>query len=464
MAGKKKIAYWLLPAAALCVAAVGLAITPSYARYENTAAWYTVATPAKAEVTSPFLAGKDRHLTVMAGQMGTQSQEISFAISSSGDTAAVLQYQVDKAEFLDVAVRTGETPIASGDTVSVSAAAPMQITITLTPTEKASQPHERLDAHVMLSYGDSLAGIFLVELPAVEGTVEEQPQPGDQVEPEGEETTQEPASVETRTETTEENQTEQTPSEETPPEETPSEETPSEETPSEETPPEETPPVPLSAPAAWNLMLPVPLTVTAQTDQIVSLQLFAEDALQPLPAATRFSMDSGATWFALYQPGKVELPVTNAQTETVLLDLSYTELKNAAELTFATGDGAQAKTAANTGALYEVSSRILTRSGEITLTMPALFAETTFVYSIDMLTATEEGTVYSPAVWGEDTLQANFAQTEQGYELKLSIGEKLPPAGTYRLNLFWQAGKILLKETQEYFFIHYGETAGGERQ
>lgn len=450
MARKMKMAYWLLPAAALCVAAMGMAITPSYARYENTVAWYTVATPEKAEVTSQFLGKKAENLMILTGEMPEQGRTISLSLRSNADTAQPLQWTVDKPDYMDVAVQLASTQLTSGDSVLVNANTPAQLSITVTPTEKAAQPHPKLTALLQVSYGEDLAGTFWVELPAVENTQQIPIQEIDTVEEKSAVTTQNTDPVEVIAEI----QPGQTETEQTPPSQTEP----------EQTIPEAATQVTLNAPASWHPSLPVPLTVTAQTDTLVAFQLLMQDGMQDLPAATRFSFDNGKTWFALYASGRAELPVTAGQPRTVLLDMRHTAVKELQTLTFAHTDGAKATVQMSADGLYAFPTKVLTQSGSIVLTMPALWQEASFVYSIDMLTADETGTAYQPVSFGEDALQADFAQTEQGYALKLFIGEKLPPAGTYRLNLRWQAGETLLKETQEYFFIHYSTTPGGERQ
>lgn len=84
---------------------------------------------------------------------------------------------------------------------------------------------------------------------------------------------------------------------------------------------------------------------------------------------------------------------------------------------------------------------------------------------LEMLTMTDDGPlVYREVSITEETFLLTYTNDEQGdtdnepeHKLELKLGEKLPQAGTYRLNLNWKYEGVLFKQTQTTFFINYSE-------
>ena len=169
MGKKQKIAYWLLPACALCFTGAVLSVGHSQARYNNTAVWYTVAEPADVTVTSNYLEQTDQPpVTVLLGQMGLESREFSVALSSATAVSGPLTWDVDKPEYLDVRVENREILLDHGDAVSLEGQTPEILTVTLTPTAKAAEPREAMNVNIQVGWSDALSGTFRVELSQVE--------------------------------------------------------------------------------------------------------------------------------------------------------------------------------------------------------------------------------------------------------------------------------------------------------
>lgn len=81
---------------------------------------------------------------------------------------------------------------------------------------------------------------------------------------------------------------------------------------------------------------------------------------------------------------------------------------------------------------------------------------------LEILTMTDEGSLeYREVSITEETFLVTYTNEEQEekleHKLELKLGEKLPQAGTYRLNLNWKYEGVLFKQTQTTFFINYSE-------
>ena len=77
---------------------------------------------------------------------------------------------------------------------------------------------------------------------------------------------------------------------------------------------------------------------------------------------------------------------------------------------------------------------------------------------LEILTMTDDGSLgYREVSITEESLLVTYTNNEQEHKLELKLGEKLPQAGTYRLNLNWKYEGVLFKQTQTTFFINYSE-------
>ena len=434
MAKKQKNAYWLLSITALLLAGAVMSVGESQARYVNTAAWYTVAKPVSSIVSSDCLEQVSQPpMTVLLGQMDAQPREISFTLKSNTDTAGALTWSVDRPQYLDVQLHIDGSLLSDGDSVSLLADTPVTVTMTLAPTQMASEPRDAVDAYVQVSFADALTGTFQVELTEV--------LPPEVTEPEA----TEPEATELET---------------TEPEATEPEVTEPEVTEPEVTEPETTEPAPTDPPAVITLestqkfhsQCILVLRVTAMEDMQLSLQPVGEETLQKFPRGTRFSLNEGASWFMLYEEDLIPLHLAAETPLTVLLDLSHTDLAAESVLTFTVGNDVTAALTANTDLLYQMSQQVLTPDTQLMIMLAKPWQNCTLTYSVDMLTATEEGKAYVPVSLSEDGLVAELSEQQ----LSIYIGETLPQPGTYRLRISWMDGDICVFKTQMNFFIHYG--------
>lgn len=424
MARKQKNAYWLLPITALLLAGAVMSVGESQARYVNTAAWYTVAEPVSNIVSSDCLEQVSRPpVTVLLGQIASESREISFTLSSDTNTTGALTWSVDRPEYLDVQLQVDGSLLSDGDSVSLFADTPVTVTMTLAPTQMASEPRDAVDAHVQVGFADALTGTFQVELTEV-------------LLPEV-----------TETEVTELEATE--------PEATEPEVTEPEVTEPEVTEPEPTDPpaaIALQSAQIFHPQCVIPLHLTAIADMQISLQPVWEETLQNFPRGTRFSLDEGVSWFMLYEEDLIPLHLAAETPLTVLLDLSHTDLAAESVLTFTVGNDVTAALTANTDPLYQMSQQVLTPDTQLTILLAEPWQNCTLTYSVDMLMATEEGKAYVPVSLSEGGLMAELSEQQ----LSIYIGETLPQPGTYRLKASWMDGDICIFKKQMNFFIHYG--------
>ena len=458
MAQKKKTAYWMLLLTVLYLAGAVMSVGESQARYVNTATWYTVAEPNQNNVISDCLEPVTQPpLTVLLGQMGTEPLEVPFTLGSSADTSGVLTWQVDCPEYLNVDLQMGDQALSPGTTVSLTGEMPVTVMMRLTPTAKALEPRDGLHVNIQIRFGEILASTFLVELMPVaqpEPTEPETTEP-EITEPEATEPeVTEPEATEPETTEPEATEPEATEQEATEPETTEPETTEPETTEPEATEPEATEPpatIVLESVQTYHPVCWIPLQVLSDGDTEISLHLVSGETIQNFPRGTRFSLDKGVSWFMLYQEGVIPLDVTAATPLTVLLDLSRTALVTEPGLTITDGAGAEITLTANTAPLYSINTQVLHKDTVIVVTLAELWQNCQPVFSVEVLTVTEEGKTYVPVELSEKGLMAELS----GQQLQIQIGETLPPPGTYRLNLRWMDQGICVGQTQTSFFINY---------
>ena len=441
MGKKKKTAYWLLPAAALCLASVAMCVGQSQARYDNSAIWHTVAEPARMTVSSDYLEQADQPpLTVLLGQ----TREVTFTLQSSGGVSGGLTWSVDQPEYSDVQMKTGEILLIPGDTVSLDGAEPVSIAMTLTPTPEAAELPMAMDVNIQVAWSDALAATFRAELSAA-----------------GESTPEETQPQETQPQETEPEETQPTEPEETPPETT------ADEAASQEI-IDVQPDITLAGPRVYHPELMFPLQITCQKDAQVSLNLVKEENTEKFPQGTRFSLDMGKSWFMLYREGAITLNMMAGTQQTVMLDLTATALAAEPELTITAGEDATVILTAKTQPIFQMSSQVLTTDTELTITFADLWQDCELVCSVDMLVSTENGKTYVPAEISQSSLMAELSPGESGQQLTVKIGDTLPQPGTYRIKMSWHYNGSILWQDQTSFFINYtGKSitkTGGDRQ
>lgn len=449
MAKKHKIAYWLLPAAALCLVGAAMSVGESQARYDNSAVWHTVAEPNQLTVTSNLLARTNQPpQTVLLGQMALDPHEVSFVLDSSAGVSGALTWAVDKPEYMEVAVKAEAVSLSSGDTVSLEGNTPVTVTMTLTPTAKAAQPREAVDVNIQVGWSDALAGTFRVELPPVEEGA-----PAAHTEPEATAEEMEKVDVFYRDET----QPEPTQPETTEP---------------IDTEPENTEPQAEFALKGFDTYHPelmFPVEISSGTNMHTTLKVLTAEGSKSFPQGTRFSLDNGENWFVLYYESEIPLDVTAGNPLTVMLDLSATSFATEPTLTITAGENTSVTLTANTEQVFWMSSQVLTKNTEIIVSFADLWEDCELVCSVDMLTATENGKEYVPAEISPSALMAEITQGDGKQQLSIRVGDDLPQPGTYRLNLSWHFNGACIWQTQTGFFINYTGNlittqTGGDRQ
>lgn len=253
-------------------------------------------------------------------------------------------------------------------------------------------------------------------------------------------------------------------------------------------------------------MLPVYLRVS---DDITSVHLGRwsdEEGIQPFPDRTRISLDGGNSFYVMYEGYSLKIMMqdlipeenTSGETQsgketTLLLDFRYADLKKNQKqyLVMRTYCGsdfqeqAMAETIPNAksfsaevipdtadsevipGEEIRFDKLILNRDACLELTFPQEWTEQTvsqggeealldLAYSAEILTMTDAGTLMHQEVeLTEEALWGTYTHDDKEHKLELKIGEKLPLAGTYRLNINWNYKGICFQKTQTTFFINY---------
>jgi len=250
MAKKRINVYWLLLLVLMYTASILLAVGRTQARFNDSVSVTTLVGSQQVEVTSNCLVtAQDARVTVLGGRMSLiTSKKLSFWLKSSGaDAVGILRWGVqdpDHAQYLKITMQSGADVISPEAEIDLLEDVPMELTMTLTPTETARNTvHEELKIYVLVTWGERMWGTFQVILPEVKEETE--PEETEPVETEPEVTEPEetkPEETEPEVTEPEETEPEETEPEETEPEETEPEETEPEVTEPEETEPEETEP------------------------------------------------------------------------------------------------------------------------------------------------------------------------------------------------------------------------------
>lgn len=213
--------------------------------------------------------------------------------------------------------------------------------------------------------------------------------------------------------------------------------------------------------------------------------------LKPFPDYTKFSLNQGESYYMMYDGYIAEFSLQGTTALSVLLDFSHTELDESEKLMLGmevyaedellttcqvntTPDAREAfQTVSHTllqqAALVETEStttqaetgddwenRILNLENVLEFTLPMEWLDAELEYSVEMLTMTENQTLeYVPVTLSAQGLYAKYTDYDLTHNLVLQIGETLPQAGTYRLNMKWSYEGICYAHTQTTFFINY---------
>lgn len=176
------------------------------------------------------------------------------------------------------------------------------------------------------------------------------------------------------------------------------------------------------------------------------------------PALSRYSLDYGQSWYLLYFGGTIWVDCNGEVS--MLVDVSNAKEKPNGQMTVAAQlYSGQAETASyNAETVFEnlqlQASAILTKEeNSLVLSLPESLQKYDLTYTVEMLTAGEEG-----ALQYVETDRFEISISEDGYTMTVQFGEDAPQAGTYRLSIRWSYLEVCLIQNQTTFFINYSET------
>lgn len=511
--------YWLLLSVLLFTASILTTIGEAQARYDTTVSGNTLVEHTVAGVQSNYLVtGQDAPMTVLVGQIPLESSaKVTFWVKSSGEnTKGKLAWSVKEeayANYLNVSVMSGLDVVDPTEDIELLKDVEMDFNMTITPSSLArSTAHEALKLHVLVTWGEDMWGTFQVLLPEVKAPEEETTaapsQPAAVSEGETTETTETTAATEP-TETTAA----------TAPTETTAATESTETTEPAPTPAEigmatiksfaqaEALPVKLAltrdvTTVKLGLWVEEPVEETAEDGTVTQT---TQMVLSAFPEGTRFSVNGGESYYMLTDSRIVELDLNNLTELSVLLDFSHAEIVQEEKLRLAMEAWAgetllasrDASTTADVSELFQVLTHTLvqtaqeTESGETTeateateatettapttvsaitgwqcrvlnqsncleLVLPLHWWDADLQYSVDILTLTEAGIPeYRPVTLSADGLSAKRTTYGGVHNLVFQIGQTLPQAGTYRVNMTWKYKDICFAKTQTTFFINY---------
>ncbi len=208
------------------------------------------------------------------------------------------------------------------------------------------------------------------------------------------------------------------------------------------------------------------------------------------PKNVRYSLDNGESYYMLAQDGCTILldGLGGGQYVTILIDLSqtgFTGVDFELAVGFYYGDTlkALAYNAMTSGTSHSIymPSRILTVDQPLSINITNDWRYC-FSYELEMLTMVtqEDGTeklTYVPVSLEAPTdpeekqqIHVEVAVTGEGlYALIFSTAEALPPAGTYRVRMYWTFNNTCFLTEEETFFVNYAnveyttQTGGAEQ-
>ena len=517
--------YWLLLLTVLFTGIVVLSVGITQARYSNTVTAVAVLKPPAKDITSNCLiTADDAPRTVLLGQIDMEKAiTVPFWLMSPGaDETVRLNWGVSDpvhAEYLNIAVLAGAEVLEPGEEIHLLEDIRLELKLYLVPTESARATyHEETKINVHVTLGDTMWGTFQVILPAVKTVPQNPADPdvsgndalpadpdvsgndslptdpdvsGNDVEPAESEDAMNPGVVDNKGEIAQF-------SERTGPSVSGND---AESMDAQ---------IGLKTLTAFDVKRQVPVLMTlAEHITSVRLGVVSEDVkdpqdntqkdtvleditLEPLPNYTMFSVDGGASYYMVYGDFLPEFVLHEITSVPMLIDFSYTQPKQEAELTIAmeayTGSTLRktctSVTATTKGqktmllqqelsgtyAAYQVRSNsdgvqaketesvqgpVLDFDHMLEFTFPLEWKEADLEYSVEYLTMTEDQILqYVPVELSEDGLQATYYEDDDNHRLELRLGRKFTQSGTYRIHISWSYEGLCYDTMKTTFFVN----------
>ena len=196
-----------------------------------------------------------------------------------------------------------------------------------------------------------------------------------------------------------------------------------------------------------------------------------------LPAFTRYSYDGGETWYMLYYGGVIEFDLSWQESISLLLDFSYTNIKSGVPLSIVTavytGDGkrycslfeslpiGKSRTYSVQGKTAQFPVLIGAESDVLEFAIESCFKECEQNYTFEALLPVDDE--YDAAFYQEVTEEYFFVELDgDGMNLLVSVGDILPPPGTYRLTVTYNYDGTYIDDSEMIFFVNYMEKARSE--
>ena len=187
------------------------------------------------------------------------------------------------------------------------------------------------------------------------------------------------------------------------------------------------------------------------------------DNMDSFPAKLCYSLDGGQNYTMLYYGGLIDLDMTGKTSANVLLDFSQVAQKEEQwELAVVAYQG-NTKVATDSGKFavqivqsVSLSSRFLTQERGLTIGIPpTTWRSSSLEYTLEMLTEDTRsgGSTYVPVDLKDESIQISWDKSAG--TVIIEMGEKLPPAGSYRITMSWNSEGTCVKQVQETFFINY---------
>lgn len=503
------------------MAMVSLSVGTTFARYENTVSCATLLETSEKTIISDCFRDRTKEtLTVLLGELDVKdTKEVVFSMTSSGQaTKGNIRWIANK--YVNVSMKYGEANITSGAEIELPANAEKEFTLILTRTEEDS-PSTDEEALVYVSFGEKMQGIFSVTIPGTsgmdinsgtqQGIVEGNSGSSSSLNSPGSSETEENTGKTENTEdysagtgTTEVASEEisseplyanasdsaAADSEQTNTENT--ENTPTEEENSSETvivgENSENVSLKISAVSKFDPKQALPLMIETSGTDYVHIGFESGGKIAELPAKTIYSTDNGKTNYMLYDSGVAKIKTSGAESISVLLDFSNAEIgetpemtvraegysddicymsktinvmPNAAENLKTTFEHLQASEETSEEQTEEQELPILFYGSTLKVEFPQewLGEDYTMDYSLEMLTVKESGEAEYQKLSVTESEDSETSGQKKN-EITFTIGDNMPQAGTYRLNVNWKYKGISFHSKQVVFFINYTVNTG----
>ena len=176
---KRILAYWLCLLSLVLVFTMLGSAGKTYARYQNTVSYNTVAAPQGDPVSSDCLHSiADAPVTVVLGEHS--AYQLSFTMTSRKDISGTLSIAVSNPDFVTAKLQIGNSVISTSKFIGLTKDLPVTVNMMVQATQSAlSQEREALPVYVQVTWDDSLTGTFQLILPPVQPaqeTVQEEPE------------------------------------------------------------------------------------------------------------------------------------------------------------------------------------------------------------------------------------------------------------------------------------------------